>query len=509
MTANVARIVGIADFVGGLDRDPREGAAAGGRQPKVPDDVLDDDDGVVHQDADREDQREERDPVEGVAEEHEDEERQGERDGDGQQHHARLAPAEGEGHQERDGQRGQRHVLEKLVGFLRGRLAVVPSHRRPHVGRHDPRRERIEFAVDRVDDGDRVGPTALAHRESDGREATRTPGLAVGHVGHGALRAVDDRGDVGKAHGPAVPLRDDDGPELGSTLEKAARLDGETAVGRNQLAGRRPPVRGGERAGDRAERQPAGGEPRRIELDAELAAQAADERRVRDFRDRLDLVLHLRGDLPQRRRILRRAPERQRPDGHVVDGTRLDQRRWHVPGPDVREGVELRVHPDERAVRVLPDPEAHDQKNGARGGRRVDVLHAGDRPERLLERRRHFALDFDGAAAGQRREDVDHRNLDLRLLFPGGDDHGQGAEREREHHEQRREAGIDESRGQAPGHTEPRRYRSRRGPGVVRHEAARVPAARSSGGSSTTRSPASSPDRTSICPGPAAGPVRT
>ena len=56
---------GIADFTDGLDRDGGPVAALVLRQVEMPDDVFHHHDGVIHQDADAEDQREERDAVEG------------------------------------------------------------------------------------------------------------------------------------------------------------------------------------------------------------------------------------------------------------------------------------------------------------------------------------------------------------------------------------------------------------------------------------------------------------
>ena len=104
MTAKVARIVGLPTSSVASTATVRERAAARARQTQVPDDVLDDDDRVVHEDADREDQREEGDAVERVAEEPEDEERERERHRHGEQHDARLAPAERQRHQQRDGE---------------------------------------------------------------------------------------------------------------------------------------------------------------------------------------------------------------------------------------------------------------------------------------------------------------------------------------------------------------------------------------------------------------------
>ena len=83
----------VADLVDGAHGDAREGRPAVLRQIAVAHDVLDDDDRVVDEDADREDEREERDPVERVADEVEDEQRQRERRRDRDRDDERLAPA--------------------------------------------------------------------------------------------------------------------------------------------------------------------------------------------------------------------------------------------------------------------------------------------------------------------------------------------------------------------------------------------------------------------------------
>ena len=89
------------------------------------DDVLDHHDGVVHQNADGEDQRKQRDAVQRVAEEIENRQRQRQRDGNGQQHNAGFAPAERQRNQQRDRKGGDQQVLEQFVGLILGGLAVV------------------------------------------------------------------------------------------------------------------------------------------------------------------------------------------------------------------------------------------------------------------------------------------------------------------------------------------------------------------------------------------------
>ena len=84
-TVSVARIVGLPTSSTARMAIVVEIARVGRDMPRVAHDVLDDDDRVVDEDADREDQREERDAVQRVAVEVEDEQRQRERDRDGGQ----------------------------------------------------------------------------------------------------------------------------------------------------------------------------------------------------------------------------------------------------------------------------------------------------------------------------------------------------------------------------------------------------------------------------------------
>ncbi len=102
-------------------------------QSEVAHHVLDHHDGVVHQNADRKDQREERDAVDGVAEKIKHRHGKRQRDRNGQQHHARLAPSQKERDQNGDRKRGQQQVLEQFVGFGLGGFAVVARGGHGHV----------------------------------------------------------------------------------------------------------------------------------------------------------------------------------------------------------------------------------------------------------------------------------------------------------------------------------------------------------------------------------------
>jgi hypothetical protein len=164
------------------------------------DDVLHHHDRIVHQDADGEDEREERDPVEGVAEEMEDHQGQRERGGDGDRHHRRLAPAEHEQDQERDRHHGDGHVEQELVRLLRRGRPVVPGHGDLDVGGNGRSLHPVGLGQDRLGHGDGVAPRALGDGECDrrllGAEILAGCSRAEEHVLRGLLGSILHLSDV-------------------------------------------------------------------------------------------------------------------------------------------------------------------------------------------------------------------------------------------------------------------------------------------------------------------------
>ena len=180
----------VSDLVDGTDRHCHHAAVRIDRQPCVAHDVFYDDNRIVHEDADGEDQREERDPVQRVAVEIEGEERERQSHRYGQQHDRGFALAERQPDQRRDGQHGQQHVPQQLVRLLGGCLAVIPSHRHLEIGWHRRASHELEFLLDAPCDVDGVGALALGDRERDGwirpaplveRDVAGRPGVTVDH----------------------------------------------------------------------------------------------------------------------------------------------------------------------------------------------------------------------------------------------------------------------------------------------------------------------------------------
>ncbi len=175
----------IADFRHGLDG--RAAARSPVMHAPVPRRVLDDDDGVVDENADGEDQREERNAVQRIAHDIGGEERQQDRHRNDDGHHQRLAPPDGEPDEQNDRNGRQPQMIEQLVRLLVGRFAIVAGDFEMHVAGD-------QIALEHID--------ALEH------------GLGNRH-GVGARALGDGQRDRGDALDSLIRLRDGGNPKVG------------------------------------------------------------------------------------------------------------------------------------------------------------------------------------------------------------------------------------------------------------------------------------------------------
>ena len=137
----------------------------------MPRDVLDHDDGVVDQDADGEDQREQAHPVDGVAHDPGGEEREQDRGRDHDDHDDAFAPADREHDQEHDGDRREPQVEQQFVGLVAGRRAVVARDLDLDVVRQGAAAQLLKFLDELRRDIDRVGACPLGDGDRDGGNA--------------------------------------------------------------------------------------------------------------------------------------------------------------------------------------------------------------------------------------------------------------------------------------------------------------------------------------------------
>ena len=250
-----------ADLVGRLDcRLVRAFAHS-----HVPDDVLDLDDGVVHQDAGDEGDGEQADEVEREAHRlHEGERRDdGERQRDGGQH--RRAPVTQE--QQHDGGREHRALDQALHGGVVAALGgphTVVDPRVDHVGIAGGK--RLQVVADGVGDGDLAGALGAEDREGDDRGGA----VQAGEIAR-LLVAVGDGGEVGEARLAAAGQNDAGGRELGERAGAAEGADGLLARAEFALAAGEVGAGGAQLRVDVAGGDPQGGQAVGVEAHLDLA----------------------------------------------------------------------------------------------------------------------------------------------------------------------------------------------------------------------------------------------
>ena len=128
-------------------------------------DVLDHDNRIIHQNADRKDQRKQRHPVEREAPGPGGKQCQQQGDHDGEPHDHRLAPTHADQHQQHHGQSGKDQLTDQRIGLIGRRDAVIPGHRHLDLGGQQAVFQHGDPLFDTLGHLDRVLPWLLADGE--------------------------------------------------------------------------------------------------------------------------------------------------------------------------------------------------------------------------------------------------------------------------------------------------------------------------------------------------------
>ncbi len=428
--------------------DGEEGRFAWRQPPelKVAVDVLDVDDGIVDQQSQREDQREERDPVDRVAHHPATEQRQRERHRHRQRHDRRFARAQAQRQQRDDGDHGDGEMLHQLVHLLVGGLAPIARDAHTDVAGYGLAAQLVDARQHVLGDGHGVRPFALGDGDRDG--VTHFAGLGIAgpeadaRVTRRLRGSVADGRHVPEVHGCAVVDSDHQRCHLGRVRERRPHVHSGLPAVRDEHAGARRARSTGQCVHHVHHRRAARREPSRIDRHADFAGGAADHGDARRVRHLAEALRGLAGDLPQRLRIDLRATlgmERERDERQIVDLDGLDHPARHAGRHAIRVHRDLVVELHDRALSVLADLEAHRDHRLAGTRHRVDVLDAVDLPEQRLEARRHEVLDLAGAGSRKRHQHVRDRHHDLRLFLAGHSCEGRDPSEQREHDQERRE----------------------------------------------------------------------
>ena len=244
---------------------------------------------------------------------------------------------------------------------------------------------------------------------------------------------------------------------------------------------------------DRGRRHPISRQPLGVKHHAHLPRQAADDLRLGDIVNPLELVFQFTRDLPQLVAVIVLAPQRHRHDGHIVDGADFDQRLRDAGGNAVEIGVQLVVGLDDRVFFLGPHVEAHHQHAQLGAGDGVHVLHARDLAQQALHGDGGPLLHLRRRGAWHLHKHIEHGHDDLGLFLARSHQNREGTGQQRTGDEQRRQLRIDEGASDQSG--DPKRSfpfsRHRHFAPICLPPSSRSP------GCATMRSPFSRPERTS------------
>ncbi len=428
----------------------------------VPRDVLHHHDRVIDQDADGEDEGEERDAVDGVAHHLRGEEGEQDGGGDDDEGDEPLPPADGKGDEDDDGDGGDAEMEEELVRLLVRRLAIVAGDLDVDVGRDQRALETLHPIDDVIGDHHRVRAGALGERQRNGGPL---PPLALG-VALDLKDVVLDEpaahhhlGHVAHIDRAAIAGGEQKEPDIGDAGERLARLD----LGHLASLAHHPRHEGAvgiAHPGDELLQGHAEeGEFLRIGLDADLFRIVAGDIGEADILGLDELGLQLAGQpreislLPARRRCLF-GRESEDDDGDVIDAAADDERGRDPDRDPVHVGADLVIDPEHRVVLAGADHEARGDPGLVVHRLAIDVLHAGDRLDDGLERlgdeldhvRRLEPVGLD--------DDIDHGDVDLRVLLARDGEQRDEAGGERGKQEEGRDRRADRRLGQPSGNAE-------------------------------------------------------
>ena len=346
-------------------------------------DVLDHHDGVVNQDADREDQREKRHPVQRKAPGPGGEQGHGQGQDHGRANDGGLAPAQGQEHQGHHRCGGEQQLLDQLDRLVVGRRAVVAGFGHLHRRRNHGVAQFVDALHHGVGHVDGVLASLLGDAQRHGRVAGAACGLAlaVPDILAGRQRAIDHVGHVTQKHRPGIVHGHHQFGGVAGLREEGAGFQCHSLVASHHLTHGQAQVRRLQGAAQVAHGHAVACHARRVQAHQHGAAGAANGADLAGaahaLEFNLDAVRHALQVVGVAGAVL--LVQRERDDGHVVNALGFDDGVQHAEVARQPVGVV--------AQRVV---QAH---QGFGAGNAHLELHRHHRQPRLGQR--HHMLDAD------------------------------------------------------------------------------------------------------------------
>ena len=373
----------------------------------VADDVLQHDDGVIDDEADRQSQRQQRHVVDGEAEQihrragADQRHRHGERRNDGGRYFAQKQ--EDHHDDQRDGDRqGFLHVDDRRADRQR-----AVEQRRHFNRRRDLRARRDQGVTHQIDDLDGVGVGLALDRQHDGARVVEPGGDFF------VLDAVDDAGHFVELDRRAIAVGHDHVAVGGGTLHRTGGNQRHCLLLAFEIADRRCRIGLGHHGADVVERNVARRGGGRIDLHTHGEFLRAIDGHLRDAAQlrqlRRDHGLGVIVDRRQRHGIGPHAEEQHREVARI--DLAEERRRGHLDRQAALRHRERGLHIERGAIDIAAEVELNGDRGVAERGRRRHRRNAGDGRQLPLDRRGDRRGPGLGACARQRGDDADGREV--------------------------------------------------------------------------------------------------
>ena len=401
-------------------------------------DVFDHHNRVIDQDANRKNQRKQRDAVQRKAPGPRGKQGGRQRQPHGHANDQRLAPAQGKKHQGDHAGGGKQQFLNQLLRLVVGRGTVVARFGHLHLSGDDGVAQLFHALHHGLGHVDGVGPGFFRYCQGDGRIFS---GLASAHLSMPdiALRrpgAIGHSGDVFQKDGLALAGADHDVGHLLGAGQQRPGLERDGLVAAQQLTQRQALVGRLQSAAHLVHRDGATGHAGRIQLYQHGAAGAADGGHGAGTGHAHQLGLDAVGHALQGKGAAVWVIAEQGEGDHrdIVNALGADDGLLRPQAARQPVGVAAQgvVQAHQRLGAWHAHRKLHRQHRHAGARDAHHMLYAQHLRQHLLGGRGNHLLDIAHRRAGEGHDDVGHGHVDLRLFFAWGDQHGKQAQQQRQ-----------------------------------------------------------------------------
>jgi hypothetical protein len=421
--------------------------------------VLDDDDGVVDQDANRENQRKQRNTIEGESPGPGGKQRRGKSQADRHADNQRFTLAKRKEDQEDHESGGEDQLADQLLRLVGRRLAVITCRRDFDPGRDQRAFERLGTSDDGTGDVGGIDPRFLRNLHGNRRKlavSIAEPDVLARLIG-AFLNARDIADEDRLALTASAAHGNDQLPDVGRGFEIAASFDEDLAVFGDQTSRRLAGVTSTQGGGNILRGHRKSVHALAVHRHAQHVIGTAERGHVTRSLDSLEVHFGGARHLLQieSRALGVGAPEGQRNDRHIIDAARLDHWFEHaeIRRQPVAVGMYGVVETHDGIVVLDADFELHGDHRHSRSRHRVHMLDTRHSRQDLFGGRGHQILDVLHRRAGKGDEHVGHGDVDLRLFLARRDQGGKNAHQQRDQRQQGRHLRAGKETGDAAGNT--------------------------------------------------------